>query len=163
VLSDLVVLEAPVPYPEGAFTAGLLHDVGKLLIAVAVPTEFERMCVMYKSGAGSAEECELETAGVTHAEISGAILERWKLPKPIQEAARYHHSPDQAAGGEPHLAYVIQAADHYISSKGLSSPPYCSRAPEAFENCYKNTGLGECILKVAETFQAEFEAVRSFF
>src|SRR5690348_13985394 len=39
VLSDLVALELPVRYPEGAFTAGLLHDVGKLLIALAMPEE----------------------------------------------------------------------------------------------------------------------------
>src|SRR3954469_3166168 len=86
VLSDLVVLEAPVPYPEGAFTAGLLHDVGKLLIAVAAPAQFEQMCEMFETRSGSAQDCELEAVGVTHAEISGAIMERWKLPKPIQEA-----------------------------------------------------------------------------
>src|ERR1700704_1051352 len=50
VLSDLVALEAPVPYPEGAFTAGLLHDVGKLLIAVAMPEQFEKMCDVYEAG-----------------------------------------------------------------------------------------------------------------
>ena len=66
VLSDLVVLEAPVPYPEGAFTAGLLHDVGKLLIAVAMPAQFERMCDMYRTVAGSLQERELEATGVTH-------------------------------------------------------------------------------------------------
>jgi len=37
VLSDLIALDMPVPYPEGAFTAGLLHDVGKLLIAIGIP------------------------------------------------------------------------------------------------------------------------------
>src|SRR5438552_5807093 len=119
VLSDLVALELPVPYPEGAFTAGLLHDVGKLLIAVAMPQEFERMCDMYRTVAGSLQERELEATGVTHAEISGAILERWKLPKPICEAAAWHHSPDRARGGQPHLAHVIEAADHYINANGL--------------------------------------------
>ena len=163
VLSDLVVLEAPVPYPEGAFTAGLLHDVGKLLVAVAMPAEFERMCEMYKSGAASVGECELEAIGVTHAEISGAILERWKLPKPIQEAARHHHSPDQAAAGEPHLAHVVQAADHYIINNGLATRPYTDRPGDSAGDCYRQAGLGDCILKVAEAFQVEFEAVRAFF
>jgi HD-like signal output (HDOD) protein len=163
VLSDLVVLEAPVPYPEGAFTAGLLHDVGKLLIAVAMPAQFEQVFDMRMGGARPLADCELETIGVTHAEISGAILERWKLPKPIQEAAAYHHAPDRASGGELHLAHVIQAADHYINSHGLGAPPHALDPAEAFENCYRKLGLSDCILKVAETFQAEFEAVRSFF
>src|SRR5882724_2205604 len=67
VLSDLVALELPVPYPEGAFTAGLLHDVGKLLIALAMPEEFETISGVYESGGDSAEDCELDVTGVTHA------------------------------------------------------------------------------------------------
>src|SRR6266576_1733603 len=64
VLSDLVALELPVPYPEGAFTAGLLHDVGKLLIAIAMPAGFEAMCGVYESGGDSRGDCEMETVGV---------------------------------------------------------------------------------------------------
>ena len=86
VLSDLVVLDVRVPYPEGAFTAGLLHDVGKLLIAVAMPTHFENIHDICAAGGDSVNHCELDVIGVTHAEISGSILEKWKLPKPIQEA-----------------------------------------------------------------------------
>src|SRR5882724_1490371 len=84
VLSDLIALDMPVPYPEGAFTAGLLHDVGKLLIAIGMPAGFETMCDIYQSGGDSSGDCELDTVGVTHAEISGFILEKWKLPEPIQ-------------------------------------------------------------------------------
>src|SRR5436309_2712438 len=84
VLSDLVALETPVPYPEGAFTSGLLHDVGKLLIAVAIPEQFETIWQIYQSGGDSVSDCEIEVGGISHAEISGAIMEKWKLPKPIQ-------------------------------------------------------------------------------
>src|SRR5882724_1393718 len=77
VLSDLVALDSPVPYPEGAFTAGLLHDVGKLLIAIAVPAEFEAIWDFYQSGGDSAGDCEMDILGVTHAEVSGAIQEKW--------------------------------------------------------------------------------------
>jgi HD-like signal output (HDOD) protein len=163
VLSDLVALEKPFPYPEGAFTAGLLHDVGKLLIAVAMPQEFETICDTYEAGGERVDRCEDEVIGVTHAEISGAIMERWKLPVPIQEAVCWHHSPDNAAGGEPHLAHVIQAADHYINTIGLGMPPYSYHQPAAFDDLYQMLGLRDCILKVADTFQTEFEAVRTFF
>jgi HD-like signal output (HDOD) protein len=163
VLSDLVALELPVPYPEGAFTAGLLHDVGKLLIALAMPEEFETISGVYESGGDSAEDCELDVTGVTHAEISGAILEKWKLPKPIQQGAGCHHLPDQAAGGGLHLAYVIEAADHYINSAGLGMPPYRHHPVAMFENSSRKFGLNECVLKVGEAFQAEFEAVRTMF
>src|SRR5262249_2340299 len=103
VLADLIALETPVPYPEGAFTAGLLHDVGKLLMAVAMPAQFERACEFYKDFGDSANDCEMEHFGVTHAETSGAILGKWKLPNAIVEGVRYHHNPDGAARGELRL------------------------------------------------------------
>jgi HD-like signal output (HDOD) protein len=157
------VLDVPVPYPEGAFTAGLLHDVGKLLIAVAAPEQFETMYDIYKASGDSASDCEVEVTGVTHAEISGAILDKWKLPKPIQEAVAYHHSPDQTDEGRFHLAHVIEAADHYINAAGYGMPPYRHHPAASFENCYQKFGLKECIFKVAETFKNEFETVRTFF
>ena len=163
VLSDLVALEMPVPYPEGAFTAGLLHDVGKLLIAIAMPEQFETMYDFYTAGGDSMDDCELELAGVTHAEVSGGILEKWKLPKPIQEAVAYHHSPAQADQDKLHLAHVIGAADHYINASGLGMPPYRHHPVTAFDNCYQKFGLEDCVQKVAEAFQTEFEAVRTFF
>src|SRR5262249_951761 len=70
VLADLIALEAPVPYPEGAFTAGLLHDVGKLLIALAMPIQFETAFDHYKNLGDSADDCEMKIFGVAHAEIS---------------------------------------------------------------------------------------------
>jgi putative nucleotidyltransferase with HDIG domain len=163
VLSDLVALETPVPYPEGAFTAGLLHDVGKLLIAVAMPEQFEKMCGIYEAGGDAASDCELEVAGATHAEISGAILERWKLPKQIQEAVAYHHSPALADREKLHLAHIIEAADHYVNMAGFGIPFYRHHPVVAFENSYPTFGLENRILKAAEAFHTEFEAVRAFF
>jgi len=163
VLADLVALETPVPYAEGAFTAGLLHDVGKLLIAVACPEKFEQIHAMYRAGGDAVNGCEMEVAGVTHADISGAILERWKLPQLIREGVAYHHSPDEASEGKLHLAHVVEAADHYVSTVGYGTPPYSHPPADSFEKCYEKFGLKDRILKVAETFQSEFEAVRAFF
>jgi len=162
VLSDLVVLEAPVPYPEGAFTAGLLHDVGKLLIAVSMPAQFDTLCEIYKAGGDSAYNCELEVLGVTHTEISGAILEKWKLPIQIQEAVTFHHSPDHAASGKPHLAHVIEASDAYLNESGIGMPPYSHPVSSVGEGS-KKLGLRNCIEKVADAFKIEFEAVRVSF
>jgi len=163
VLADLVALETPVPYAEGAFTAGLLHDVGKLLIAVAVPEKFEQIHNIYRVGGNAAIGCEMEVAGVTHAEISGAILDRWKLPLKIREGVAYHHSPDQAADGKLHLAHITEAADHYINTAGYGIPPYSSSPADGFENGYQKFGLKDRILKLSKTFQTDFEAVRAFF
>ncbi len=163
VLADLVVLEMPVPYPEGAFTSGLLHDVGKLLIAVSSPDKYETLYDLYKTTGTAAVASERELAGVTHAEVSGAILDRWKLPRPIQEAVAWHHSPDNADDGRLHLAHVIDAADHYINAAGFGMTPYSNSSAANFEDCHQKFGLRDCILKVSDAFKTEFDAVRTFF
>jgi len=163
VLADLIALETPIPYPEGAFTAGLLHDVGKLLIAVAMPEEFTTAYETYQAGSDSTDDCESSLVGVTHAEVSGAILKKWKLPTPIQEGVEHHHSPDEANHRELHLAHVIEAADRYINAAGLGMPFYRHHPVTDFADCEHKFGLSECTLRVAETFKTEFEAVRTFF
>ncbi len=163
VLSDLIALETSVPYPEGAFTAGLLHDVGKLLIAVAMPAQFETARETYLTGGDAVDDCELNVFGATHAEISGAILKKWQLPKPIQEGAEYHHSPDGADRGELHLAHVVEAADRYINSAEFGMPPFRRHPVVGFDDCGLKFGLHDCTLRVVETYKTEFEAVRTFF
>ena len=58
---------------------------------------------------------------------------------------------------------MIEAADHYINANGLGMPAYCHSLSTAFEDCHRKMGLNECVLKVAETFKIEFEAMRTFF
>ena len=67
ILSDLLAQRVPVDYPEGAFVAGLLHDIGRMLIARALPAEQERILSMYASGVLYLD-CEREVLGWTHAE-----------------------------------------------------------------------------------------------
>jgi putative nucleotidyltransferase with HDIG domain len=153
VLADLVAIESRIDYPEGAFTAGLLHDVGKLLIAIASPAEFEMM--MQHDG-----EPGMEASALCHAEISAAILEKWKLPAPIVEAARFHHAPDNARSGKPHLAHVIEACDHYLHTVGLGMRPSPLSMGSVFVDVSRKLDLNEKILSVAETFATEFEAIR---
>jgi putative nucleotidyltransferase with HDIG domain len=119
-LSDLLAQRLPVVYPEGAFVAGLLHDVGRLLLALGLPNEYAKILERYQSGKRSMVECEHEVVGFTHAELSARALQYWKLPEEIQTAVRDHHSsPAPSAGGIP-LSYVLDAANQYANSAGLA-------------------------------------------
>ena len=120
VLSDLLAQRLPVEYPEGAFVAGLLHDAGRLLIALALPNEYERILEMYTESGRPPTECEMEVLGFTHAELSDEALKYWKLPEEVQIAVRDHHSaPAPSNGGMP-LSHVVDAANQYANFNGLS-------------------------------------------
>jgi HD-like signal output (HDOD) protein len=146
VLADLLSQRVAVPYPEGGFVAGLLHDVGKLLMAVALPDE------PYDSG-------KFETA---HAELSGAVLARWNLPAPIREAALYHHAPGEAAAGELHLTWLVNSADRLANDLGHSLVPQPQAQEIACEHL-DTLGLEGQLPALLEHFEGEFEALKQYF
>lgn len=139
ILSDLLAQRLPVEYPEGAFVAGLLHDSGRLLIAMALPQEHARILEVYalanppaapNAGANNGGppivnktiiQCEQEVLGFTHPELSCEALKYWKLPEEIQIAVRDHHSsPAHSTHGRIPLSHVVDAANQYTNSTGLS-------------------------------------------
>jgi putative nucleotidyltransferase with HDIG domain len=87
------------PELEAAFAAGLFHDVGKLLVFTTTPELVPQIIRQWERGA-SYSEAESAVLGVTHAELSAAVVNSWKLPDEIELAVRCHHDPTSAA--EPH-------------------------------------------------------------
>ena len=75
-----------------AFTAGILHDVGKIVLSAAMGNCQEKFVQAIGSGA-SLTDAEEEFLGCNHAEVGGRLLERWNLPARLVAAIRYHHQP----------------------------------------------------------------------
>lgn len=115
-LADLLALEMRTEYAEGAFTAGLLHDVGKLLIAITFPDEFREIDRL--AGADWRQETGHEGAilGLIHADLSAAALASWNLPEPIIDAAANHHA--MTAIDATSLSGVLRAADRIANELG---------------------------------------------
>ena len=78
------------------FTAGLLHDFGILLLASSFPDRYNNVLHISKQRRTSPDSAELETFGVTHAELGGFILSTWSLPFPIISAVGLHHDPSRS-------------------------------------------------------------------
>ncbi len=163
VLADLLVEAVPAPYPEGAFVAGLLHDVGKLLMAVALPREYSLAARLASAGDRNPITCEQEITGTDHAELSGDVLERWNLPEPIQRAVRYHHAPERADEGRLDLAHVVQAANLLAADLGHSMLPPGLQPFETASLALDALGLGPTLPRLLERFHAEFDAIRELF
>lgn len=78
---------------EASFTAGLLHDVGRLVILGNMPEACIEAEKLLSSGGISIIEAEEKVLGVNHAAIGGYLLGLWGLPVPLVEAAAFHHAP----------------------------------------------------------------------
>ena len=86
------------------FTAGLLHDIGKVILAQTQPQEVGTM--FRKLSDAAAIEREKKVFGCTHPEVGAALLERWKLPAQLVVGVRHHHDPNSAQGFERIAACV---------------------------------------------------------
>jgi HD-like signal output (HDOD) protein len=167
ILSDALAQRLPVKYPEGAFVAGLLHDVGRLLIATSLSKQHEEILHLLAPGNRTQLDCELEVLGFTHAQLSAEALAVWNLPEPIQAAVRDHHDaiPADAAGtsGGIPLSVLVNVANQYVNSTGIAivSGIPADAADPALIKCLR---LDERRLGIAiGEYEAECAAMAQFF
>ena len=78
---------------DHAFMAGMLHDVGKLVLAINLFDRYSEALGLSQREGVPLVAAELKTLGVTHAEVGAYLLGLWGLPDPIVEAVAFHHYP----------------------------------------------------------------------
>ena len=76
-----------------AFVAGVLHDIGKLILIEYFPEEFGEALELARDELLTISEAEMKVIGVTHAEIGGWLAEKWNLPESLVQAITHHHEP----------------------------------------------------------------------
>lgn len=152
---------------EAAFAAGLFHDIGKLLVFTTAP-ELVPKIVRAWEGGSSYSEAENTVLGVTHAELSAAVVNSWKLPQEIELAVRCHHNPAAATertapGNPPNLAWLVHAANAAVKHIGLEaiSSPECP--PEDPLKAFQKLSLGDQLPDILEQFQTQFQDVHAAF
>ena len=161
ILSDLLAQRLTVDYPEGAFVAGLLHDVGRMLIARALPAEHDRILTIHATGVPYLD-CERDVLGWTHPDLSAEALGLWKLPDPISTAVWNHHSGDADKPPVLQLSRVLSAADDYVNSVGSSILPRA--VDSAVTASLESLGVDEAgLASVLAEFQTEHEAMAQLF
>lgn len=85
---------------EQAYTAGVLHDVGRLVLVANMGDRYQAVLATAATGGLPDWEAEQSAFGVSHAEVGAYLLGLWGLSDPIVEAVAYHHRPGDCVGGE---------------------------------------------------------------
>lgn len=99
--------------PADAFAAGLLHDVGELLLLQDRPTEYARLRATSDTHAGQLR-AEKEAFGTDHALVAAEHLLDWRVPDVIADAVADHHDPFHTSAP---TTIVVAAADELISAE----------------------------------------------
>jgi HD-like signal output (HDOD) protein len=106
-----------------AFTAGLLHDVGKLFHAVNCPQEYNTLLTQAERNDMLYVDVERHLLGTTHAELGACVFGTWGLSAEILQAVAWHHTPALSLGDSfcPLAAvYVANVLEHELNSRSTS-------------------------------------------
>jgi putative nucleotidyltransferase with HDIG domain len=148
---------------ERYFVAGLLHDIGRLVMCLKIPDQF-RIAMNFARNSGDRwYKAEAKYFGFDHGGVGGALLRAWNLPERLQESVAHHHNPS-AAKNYGHEAAVIFLADH-ISHEIVNDQDEDHSRGEINTSAWKRLNLEEATHKsiIKEKVYFQFEEVSQVF
>ena len=151
ILTREVVTAVSTPTDESDYVAGLVHDVGKIVMAWSFPDHFSEIHRQAREGLRELGEIENEVLGIDHSELGALYLERHRLPELMIKSSRFHHCPEKAG----HYAGIIagvQIADLLLRSEGIGTSG--NYMPVSREQCLAASGWGVLLPNANDAEQA---------
>lgn len=144
------------PNAEELYVAGLLHDIGKVLLDQYLNVDYDRIILTMKQNKVSLAQVEMALYGVDHAGIGGLLAKKWNYPQVLSDAIEFHHHPSLSFDND-RVAAVVNIATAFATREaiGLTDPYGSIVHPEAMwilnlndkdieelrKNMYSNFGL----------------------
>ena len=107
------------PSDDTDYVAGLVHDVGKIVMAWSFPDHFAEIHRQALAGGRDLSSIENEILGVNHSELGALYLERHRLPEIMVHSARFHHCPEKAPSSFRHTIAAVRLADLLLRSQNI--------------------------------------------
>jgi putative nucleotidyltransferase with HDIG domain len=108
---------------DTVFTAGLLHDLGLILLDPFIAENQDSFATIMDEQSMAFDKAEKEVLGMDHAEAGAMILNNWNLGSNISSAVCWHHAPDQADQYQS-LVYLVHLGDMLALSEGVGTGIY---------------------------------------
>lgn len=150
--------------PEALFTAGLLHDIGELIIFNRLPEQAKESLLLVLDQVDDLPvyQAERQIIGFDHAQVGGELARQWGLPPLLEECIAYHHSIAEAKRypRETALVHLANILAQMAEVDTLALEDVSSVAPLAWQI----TGLGEDVIElVVREAQEEIVEAKKLF
>ncbi len=156
ITAHILGAKAALKNPEEVFVAGLLHDIGKVVLYVKWPDVGQQVIAVTRKTSRSLLETEQELFNVTHGDVGGWLAAAWHLPTSLLEPILYHHQPAAAQEASLQTA-IVHVADVLV--KGLAcGNPGDLLVPPLSRQAWDLVGLDaqslrDCLAKATEEFK----------
>jgi HD-like signal output (HDOD) protein len=150
------------PAAEKFFVAGLLHDLGRLVLFSRAPEQATEIFGRCENRRMLLRDAELEVLGFDHAQIGGELLRVWQYPGNLVHAVEYHHCP-MSAGFYQLESSVVHVADYLVHAMqmGNSGEPF---VPPLSMPAWERVGLTTDVLEsVMDSIDEQIAAVQESF
>ena len=120
--SQLISEKLHFGYPEIAYTVGLLHDIGKIIIWVYFPEHYYKINNQVSEKKSRIIFAERKVLNTDHTMIGEILCDQWYLPENISTAIAYHHSPNEINKEDQKLARIIELGDYICRKVQIGYP-----------------------------------------
>ncbi|MBN1477234.1 HDOD domain-containing protein [Candidatus Sumerlaeota bacterium] len=104
--------------PSELYLAGLLHDIGKMVMAVQIPGEFQACLKRAHSAQIPLFQAERQLLGIDHARVGADILTQWKMSPRVARSVGFHHFPDKADEEICEICQLVEFANLLVNIHG---------------------------------------------
>lgn len=150
IISRILAAHLNMQHTEQLFVAGLLHDIGRVIIFKYFPQQTEAMLREADSSGDLVYNIEPNYLGCRHTHIGRDLFNKWKLPYSLENGTYYHHMPSRAS--DPQKAGIVHLADICVHGLGLGSSGETQVPPlddKAFESLNITPGMLKSALSQA--------------
>lgn len=118
ITASIVAKKCKMPVPEQFFIAGLLQNIGSLVIYQTIPELAKEAITSSLFGSETLYESERRLLSFDHSEVGEALAKKWRLPNALTEIIRHHHTPSQAKLFPTETA-IVHLADIMVTAAGI--------------------------------------------
>jgi two-component system cell cycle response regulator len=144
VASKLIAEKVSPEDGENAFFLGLFQNIGMLVLAEAMPDQYEKVIVEAKSGAAAWHDVESRLLGFNHMQVGEYVTNAWGLPASFTVPIGSHHCPEQLTHSSGHIIYmtnILHLSSLYIDMFNSSNPGAAYAEIDKFIRAYELSSI----------------------